>query len=309
MKKRRVTLKTPTYKKLLTDYRHYVAVLGYSKNGQDVKYANVLELLTWLEKQNIQALTDIQPVHLKAYLDYLKYRPHHTQSGVLHDSTLQHHWHNVRQFFAWLQESKQLIVNPTSTLRIRFAKGTARPRTVLSIAQVQQLYRACDTLQERVILSLAYGCGLRAMELSAVNLNDLNLRDGLLTVPRGKGNKRRVVPMSRQVQGDVQQYIQDERDLYIKEEAELALLLNIRGQRLRHYTARKLLQQLVERTGNQQIISKNIALHNLRHSIATHLLEQGLPLEQVRNFLGHSHLETTEVYTRVNQAQLKALLS
>ena len=309
MHKRVIQLKNQTYKTILSDYRQHVRILGYSENGQEVKYANVLELLTWLESEGIQELTTVEPVHIKAYHEHLRHRPHKKQVGVLHESTIHHHMHNVRAFFAWLQESGVLITNPMSTLRFRFTKAKSEPRTVLTIAQVQLLYRTSETLQERVILSLAYGCGLRAMELSSVNLSDLNLRDGILTVPQGKGNKRRVVPMSHRVQQDIRDYINNERDLYIKDEAELALLLNIKGKRLRHYTARKLLQSLVERTGDKTIISKNIALHNLRHSIATHLLEQGLPLEQVRNFLGHSHLETTEVYTRVNQAQLKALLS
>jgi integrase/recombinase XerD len=310
MKKRVITLKSKPYKTLLATYRQHIRILGYSENGQEVKYANVLEFLTWLEAEKHYELTAIQPSHIKAYHQYLRFRPSKKQSGILQESTIQHHLHNVRTFFAWLQESGELLTNPMSTLKFHRPKSSSKiERTVLTIAQVQQLYRVCENLQERVILSLAYGCGLRAMELSSVNLDDIHLRDSILIVPQGKGNKRRVVPMSERVQQDIQNYIDNERDLYIKDEAELALLLNIKGKRLRHYTARKFLQHMVERTGEEAIISKNIALHNLRHSIATHLLEQGVSLEQVRNFLGHSHLETTEVYTRVNQEQLKALLS
>lgn len=146
------------------------------------------------------------------------------------------------------------------------------------------------------------------MEPSAVNTDDIKTNDGILIVPKGKGNKRRVIPMSRKVEQDIKNYEENERYLYLKEETEKALILNIKGDRMRKYTINKYLKRIITRTGNQNIIEKNISIHNLRHSIATHLLEQGVPVEQVRNFLGHTHLETTEIYTRVSQKQLKALI-
>jgi integrase/recombinase XerD len=139
-------------------------------------------------------------------------------------------------------------------------------------------------------------------------MEDIKLDAGILIVPKGKGNKRRVVPMSPGVRSDLKKYIENERDLYVKDECQKALLLNIKGDILRKYTCRKILKKIIVRTANQTIIEKNISIHNLRHSIATHLLEKGVPIEQVRNFLGHSHLETTEIYTRVNHEQLKELI-
>ena len=154
----------------------------------------------------------------------------------------------------------------------------------------------------------------------ATNIEDIKLRQEILIVPKGKGNKRRVVPMSTGVIKDLENYFFKERDKltegrdYNKTCAErsrsnsTAFMLHSRGGRMQKGTYNKYLKRIIERTGNEAIKSKNITIHNLRHSIATHLLEQGVKVEQVREFLGHSQLETTEIYTRVGQKQLKKLV-
>lgn len=308
MRRKIIKLATAQYNTFLSGFERYITILGYSQQGIKVKHTSVAEFLVWLEKEGVKEVKEVQPANIKTYYEHLKYRPSKKQQGVLTLHTVNTHLWNIRVFFAWLQESGHLLTNPMSTLNFKYPKAEKTERTVLTITEIKELYRNTETLQERAILSLGYGCGLRAMELVALNLDDIKPDDGILTVLQGKGNKRRVVPMSGQVQKDIRQYIENERDLYVKDESEKALILNIKGNRMRKYTCRKLLKRLITRTGNRQIIKKEISLHNLRHSIATHLLAQGVALEQVRNFLGHSHLETTEVYTRVSHDQLKQLI-
>ena len=287
--------KTAAYQSLLKDFGQYIGILGYSKNGREIKIANVTEFLQWLEAEGQHRIEAVSPRQITAHYAYLKQRPHRTQAGVLSLKTITHHMRSIRQLFIFLQESGRMVTNPMSTLRFHYPAETPGQRTVLTQVEIRQLYRVTQTLQERVILSLGYGCGLRAMELVAVNMEDLFLSDHHLVIPRGKGNKRRLVPLSRGVRHDLQAYINYERDLYLTDESEPALLLNIKGKRLRKYTCRDILKKLIGRTGNKAIMEKGISLHNLRHSIATHLLEQGMAVEQVRNFLGHVHLETTEI--------------
>ena len=300
---------TPQYTVLLENYHKHTGIVGYSENGRKVKYADIAEFLVWLEKEGITGINNVQPHHVKGHYEYLKNRPHKKREGVLSLKTVAHHMHNIRVFFSWLQESGAIITNPVSTLTFNRPPSERKPRTVLSIQEIKELYKASETLQEKAILSLAYGCGLRSMELTAVNVNDIKFNDGILIIPKGKGNKRRAVPTNRRIEQDLKNYIDNERYLYLKDEDEKAFLLNIKGDRMQKYTIRKILGRIIRRTGNQSIINKQISIHNLRHSIATHLLEQGLPAEQVRDFLGHTHLETTEIYTRVNQKQLKSLIN
>ncbi len=87
-----------------------------------------------------------------------------------------------------------------------------------------------------------------------------------------------------------------------------AFMINERGRRMRKWTFNYTLQEIIERTGNATLINKRVTMHHLRHSIATHLLESGVDIEQVRLFLGHHHLETTQIYTHINPEQLKDLI-
>lgn len=309
MKKRQITLACPAYVQLLKEYNHHINILGYSDNGSKIKYSNALEFLTWLERRSSTDIKKVATEQLKEYYEHLKQRPHKKHEGVLSLSTIHHHMQNLRQLFSMLQARGDIIKNPMSIVKYNNPKKKINPRIILTIPEIKQLYHASETLQERVILSIAYGCGLRSMELVAVDTNDILLNAGILIVPKGKGNKRRVIPLSPQVKQDIENYINHERPLYTTDNEEKALLLNIKGVRLRKYTCRKILTKIIERTGNETIKQKKIAIHNLRHSIATHLLEQGVPVEHVRTFLGHSQLETTEIYTRVNRKQLKALMN
>jgi integrase/recombinase XerD len=215
----------------------------------------------------------------------------------------------IRSLFALLQAKGAIIKNPMSTLKINSPEKRKTPKTILSIEEIKQLYSVTDTLQQRAILSLFYGCGLRGMEVVTVGEYDIKYNDNILIVQNGKGNKRRTVPLSPKVKQDLENYYTIERPQYIINPQEHTFLLNIKGKPMRKYTCRKILLELIQRTGNEHIKQKNIRPHHLRHSIATHLLEQGVQLEKVRDFLGHSQLDTTEMYTRVNQKQLKTLMN
>jgi len=162
---------------------------------------------------------------------------------------------------------------------------------------------------------LAYGCGLRASELENCNIEDIKLREKILIVPKGKGNKRRVIPMSNGVVKDLSNYYYNERealttgrDFKLNVSNQNAFMLHSRGGRMMDDTYNKHLKALIERTENETIKEKQITIHCLRHSIATHLLEQGIAVEQVRIFLGHSQLETTQIYTHISKEQLKELI-
>ena len=133
------------------------------------------------------------------------------------------------------------------------------------------------------------------MEAVALNVGDVDYRAGLLYVRRGKGRKRRVVPLSEQVGTGLKIYQVRQRWPYVTDRSGPAFLLNNHGTRLRGNTAGYYLKRLVKRAG----LSGRITPHVLRHSIATHLLLGGMPVERVRDFLGHDHLETTQLYTHV----------
>jgi len=204
----------------------------------------------------------------------------------------------LRVFFNWLEQLQAIEENPMSSLE--FSQPRHEQRTILTQAEIKTLYEVCDTLKERAILHLFYGCGLRRREGEKLNVNDVQFRRKVLYVREGKGSKSRIVPLSETISEDLKAYLFLERKARYGEQA---FIINKREMRMRGDGFNKVLKELQQRT----TINKVVSLHSLRHSIATHLLEQGVSIEHVRDFLGHQHLESTQVYTRVSKTQLESL--
>jgi integrase/recombinase XerD len=299
------------YRTVAGQFYSYLLRLGYNPKSSKARYNYLCEFLHWLEQKGILDITQTTAQEVSKYYDYISERPSKKDGGILSQKTTHGHMRNVRDLFVMLQNEGKAKNNPCSTLKFHYPRETAE-RTVLDQEEIKQLYKATETAQERAILSLAYGCGLRVGELVNCNIEDIRIREKILIVPKGKGNKRRVVPMSSGVAKDLADYYYNERENLTKgrdyKPTESAFMLHSRGGRMQKGTYNKHLKILIDRTGNETIKEKQISIHNLRHSIATHLLEQGIPVEQVRMFLGHSQLETTQIYTHISRKQIQNLM-
>ena len=163
-------------------------------------------------------------------------------------------------------------------------------------------------MQYKVILHLFYSCGLRRTEAQLLNIRDVHFRDQLLYVREGKGNKRRVIPMTAKVTTDLENYYSSERiNMKTKNVSdEPAFMLNRFGCRMSGESYGELLKTIIKKSTISHL-STIISLHHLRHSIATHLLQGGMGMEYVRDFLGHRFLDTTLIYAKVNAAQIRLL--
>lgn len=314
------------YQSLATTFYQYQLRLGYRQIGSKANYYQLKEFLNWLEYQGQNQIAKITPKHITDYYDYLSRRPSKKGNSVLSQKTTHGHMRVIRDFFVMLEtiaipQITSQKTNPCSLLKFPYPKQTPQ-RNILDQSEIKALYASTATFQERAILSLAYGCGLRASELAGCNIADIRLREKLLIVPKGKGNKRRVIPMSKGVAKDLSDYYHQERGqclpcrqtgLPAGNKTITAFMLHSKGDRMQRYTYNKILKAIIERAVKQEqlpteILQRKITIHSLRHSIATHLLAQGIAVEQVRLFLGHSQLETTQLYTHISQAQLKGLM-
>ena len=300
------------YRILAKSFYQYQKRLGYTTESSKVKFNYLNEFLHWLECQGLLEITAIQAPQIQDYYHYISSRPSKKDGGALSQKTTYSHIQIIRDLFEMLLQNQEIKTNPTSTLKFQYPK-ISQERNVATPLEISQLYEVAETAQERAILSLAYGCGLRVAELTCCNVEDIKLREKIIIVPHGKGNKRRVVPLSNGVVKDLSNYYYNERETLTKgrnyNPKENAFMLHSRGGRMQKATYNSHLKTLIERTQNKQLKEKGITIHNLRHSIATHLLEQGISVEQVRMFLGHSQLETTQIYTHINQNQLKNLIT
>ena len=171
-----------------------------------------------------------------------------------------------------------------------YHKIERKERIILTQTEIKKLYQQTENIKDIALLGVYYGCGLRKTEGENLNLSDINLQSGFLQVIEGKNKLNRAVPLSYRLIKDFSDYLR----FYRKRQKTdcKALLLNNSNNKLKGEFANKRLKYLLSKTD----IKKPISLHNLRHSIATHLLENGLEIEKVQYFLGHLCLESTQIY-------------
>jgi len=307
-----IIVATDSYQKLSLELEHYLRTLGYHPRSCRSHYLRIREFFYWLEQQGIESIEQVNTSHIEQYQSYLGQRPSRKDRAPLSGQSIYGHLRGVAHLFDMLQGRGLTTVHPMGTFTIPYPLEDSI-RSILTKEEITELYNHCESYLERTILSLAYGCGLRAGEVERCNVEDLQLHEGIIIVPQGKGNKRRVVPTSKAVIRDLSGYFNLERQEPTdptesnKPTPKQALLLHSRGGRMREYTCNKVLRRITGRTVNTALQSKAISLHTLRHTIATHLLENGVTVEQVRQFLGHSHIETTQTYTHISQQQLNLM--
>ena len=295
------------YHRLLTEYKTDLEQLGYGKNSCKMYPRCVSEFLYKLEEQQINSIRKIQQHHITAHYEYLQQRPNLYRGGALSSSMIIQHMFAIRIFFEYAERTEQLKENPMSALK--FTKPASDERMILSIEEIKALYEAAATLRDKAMLGIIYGCGLRRNEAVQLNINDIHFKTQLLYVREGKNRKRRVIPMAEKVISDLKNYYLHERHTYASVKAgqdEEAFILNNNGARMRGLGYDRLLKAIIANSTAAYLKDK-ISLHNLRHSIASHLQESGAKLEYVRDFLGHSSLNVTQVYTHIKQRQLKQM--
>ena len=278
----------------ITDFKNHLKILGYSQSSQSMLPTCTAEFLEFTGK----TLQELLSADIVRYYEYLAQRPNKRKSGGLSEKMIHHHIYAIKLFFSYHEQNGTITENPISGLH--FPKAESKQRDTLTVQEIKQLYEASENYRQRAIIGVFYGCGLRRNEGVALNIKDISFTGSVLYVREGKGRKRRVVPINRQVAGDIKEYLYNER---FAPNEETALITNRHGKRTRGDSYNKTLKELIEKAG----ITKEISLHNLRHSIATHLLENGMSVEYVRDFLGHKHLDATQIYTRISKRRLQEI--
>lgn len=284
--------KTKYYRELLTACRQELATLGYGSSVH--KLDGVGELLEWLEQRGKSDVNAVVRADMEAFVDHLQSRPSE-RGGALSSGTVTAYLHRCRLFFNYAERHGLRGGNPL--IGVSWKRAAIAERYAASRAEIERLYEgAKEDDRLTALLHLLYGCGLRCMEAERLDVGDIDFAAALLYVRSGKGRKRRVVPLTPTITEELRGYQRRERWQWMKDGGRTkALLLDDRGSRMRGHTIAKKLGQLVEATE----VSPAITPHVLRHSVATHLLEGGMSLEGIRDFLGHEHLETTQLYTHI----------
>lgn len=304
---KKIVLQNSSYEYLEKAFTEWLDILGYCAMSVYNIPSIIREFLSYLEKQDVRHIKHLQSKHYKNYFAHISSRSNERRGGGLSNNYLNKHIQALEKFYEFLVH-KGMEGVPTVPLRqLRLEKEKA---TVLTLQEIQSLYEATHqetahpkqtifNARDRAMLAIFYGCGLRRKEGISLLLDDINFDTRIVHVRKGKNYKERLVPFSQTSSKYLQEWVYDYRPQLLKGKNHAELFINYAGRPISSgtlYNRLKQLQALVDDTTLQQ---KEIGLHTLRHSVATHLLQNGMELQKIQRFLGHASLETTQIYTHL----------
>ncbi len=285
---------------LSESFEKWLKTLEYAPSTvyASVRYVN--DFFFYLKASEITNLEAIQPQTLTNYHKHLQSRKNKRQNGSLSNNYITSNINAIKRFSRYLQETEK----PFFEVEIKTRPDKETSKIILTQSEIKALYKACDNsilgIRDRAILSIYYGCGLRRSEGVSLNVSDILLKEKRVYVRKGKNYKERYVPMTEAIREDLENYIYVARQqiLSFKNLKPEALFLSMQVNRL----CGNAIIERVHKLAEASKLQKDIGIHTLRHSIATHLLQSGMTLEEVSQFLGHSSLESTQIYTHLANA-------
>lgn len=290
------------WSRYITEFVSYLKIEKGLSNNSILAYKNDTNKLKNYCEDNNLSVKEVQYEHLKNFVTELYDLGLSARSQARIIS-------GIKQFYAYLL-LENLVSGDPSELLEQPKIGRKLPE-VMSIEEIDQLIRANNLespegYRNRAILEVLYSCGLRVSELVELKFSDLFYDEGFVRVI-GKGNKERLVPLSKSVEREIQKYVEKTRStLKIKAGNENFIFLNRRGSKL----TRVMIFLIIKDLARKIDLKKKISPHTFRHSFATHLIEGGANLRAIQEMLGHESIITTEIYTHLDQRFLKdAILS
>lgn len=281
----------------ITDYLHYLTIeRGLTENTKKSYQRDLLQYLSFLQKQKIAGWQEVDRFTVVSFLQELK-------EGGRSNATIARMITSLRRFHQFLRQERYTDHDPMQ--HIDSPKKQQKLPDTLSLGEVEKLLATPDTnetlgLRDRAILEVMYATGLRVSELINLKLNDIHLEMGLLQT-LGKGDKERIVPLGEIAIKWVRRYLAEARPyLTRKNPEEPHLFVNNHGSGLSRQGIWKNLKAIVQKAG----IYKTVTPHTLRHSFATHLLENGADLRTVQELLGHADISTTQIYTHITKKRM-----
>jgi len=258
-----------SYKRDLKQFEEYI-------NEKEIKYNKI-------KNENI-----------KEFIDYL------TSEGKK-SSTISRMIASIRAFYQYEVKNKKVNIDPTEN--IQSPKIEKRKPCILTSKEVEILLdqpKDVDLkgMRDKAMLEFAYASGMRVTEIISLNVDAVNFEDGVVVCKTG--NKTRMIPLGKMCLNALKEYIDNARNILVKSEKEQSLFVNLNGKRLTRQGFWKIIKYYQE----QANITKDITPHTLRHSFATHLLQNGADLKSIQMMLGHSDISSTQVYMQFQNGGL-----
>ena len=307
---KKLHVQSTSYNYLENAFKEWLDVLGFAERTVYSLPNAIREFLYFLEQKNCKQITELTNKLIKEYYVYLSTRASERQGGALSSNYINHHFWAIEKFFEFLHHKG---TTGLPVINLKRLKVQMLQREILTIEEVKELYKIAENqecltqkqealnYQDKVLLTIYYGCGLRRTEGINISIDDINFDTRVLHVKKGKNHKQRLIPFNKTTSKVLQDWVFEYRTLLVKDKKENCLFINRYGKPLTGGTLGVRLKAIIDQSDNIRLKEKTITLHSLRHSIATHLLSNGMDLQKVQRFLGHSSLGTTQIYTHLSQ--------
>ncbi len=282
---------------LIDHFTHFLAVeKGLAANTLESYQRDLVAYAAYLREQGVTDIQETTRSHIVGYLTMLQEKGRAT-------ATLSRNMASIRAFYQFLVRDKYLDKDPS--IHLETPKIEKRLPKVLSVEEVERLLDGPAMnhpigIRDKAMLELLYATGIRVSELVHLNIGDVNLEMGFLKC-MGKGSKERIIPLGKIAIDVVRRYIEAGRPRLLKAKAEPAMFLNHLGRRITRQGFWKIIKKYAALANIHAVITP----HTLRHSFATHLLENGADLRSVQEMLGHADISTTQIYTHVTRTRIK----
>ena len=302
-------LQNASYRALLTNFKEWLDILGYSDAMCKNYPAQLCEFFYWLETNEIMHINYIEDYHTRKYYEELKQRPNKTRGGgALSNSYLNNHLQSLHKFREYL---KKHSVKPFNLPVKREKEENGEKLNVLSGEEIKDLFRATHysnplkrfRARQKALLVCLYSCGMRRNEVLNLEMQDILFDKERIYVRKGKNYKERFIPINLYNLKILEDYVYDARMEFNTASKSNYVFITQRSIKMGSSAIENDLKQIVKATEDRILIEKNITPHALRHSIATHFLQAGMKIEDIQQFLGHSSLESTQIYTHILKHQ------
>ena len=272
----------------------YWLTTGASKNTLSAYRSDLKIFSKWL---NNISLIDVDKKQIQDYFSYRK-------DSNISASTQSRMLTCLHSFYQFLSDKKNLKIDPTEQLD--YPKLEKKLPIFLNVQEVERLLEAPNSKslfgqRDRAMLELLYSCGLRVSELINLSYHNINLKDEFIRI-HGKGNKERLLPMGEIAIDYLTKYELNSRPALLKNGQSDSYFLSNRGRAMSRQNFFYIIKDYASKAG----IDKPLSPHSLRHAFATHLVQKGADLRSVQLMLGHSDISSTQLYTHIQNAQLKA---
>ncbi len=281
--------------RLTEGFKEWLSIVGYSNDTVASQPRVIEKYFAFMEADKIKNLDKIKLTDTRNWYESEKLRKSKQTGELLKNSTLNGINRTLRLFSQYLDETSQ----GTLTIDLPYEPKEIPEREILTKEEMQAIYNAADEtilgLRDRAILSIYYGCGLRSKEGQFLELSDIIFDRKLVYVRKGKQYRERYVPFVPYQMTDFKLYLKECRPELTTAQTKNWFLLNNKG----NQTDSSFLLKRIKFLTKAAEIQKNIGLHTLRHSIATHLLQSGMKIESISQFLGHKNIDSTQRYTHL----------